>query len=232
MLKLAFPAAKSRAANSLSTLRVEAPVRRNEDRRGYETPAGVLTGVTTILGATSSPEAKARLEAWLQRPGAAQESQKACKRGSWVHEQLERHLEGLPIQRSLAFNGYLNSILPWVEHNIIEPLAMEKPIWHPAGFAGTFDLLAFCADWPEVTLIDWKSSKRKRGPDLIDNYLDQLGAYSLGLQHTYDVKPTRAVLVIARPVGNRPDVEIIDAVELERREQKFLRRVEAYQQLS
>lgn len=209
---------------------LEAPVRRNEDRRGYETPAGEMTGVTTILGATSSPEAKARLEAWLQRPGAAQESAKACKRGSWVHEQLENHLQGLPVQRHLAFNGYLNSMLPWVEQHVIEPLAMEKPIWHPAGFAGTFDLLAFCADWPEVTLIDWKTSKRARSPDLVDNYLDQLGAYSLGLQHTYDVRPSRGVLVIGRPVGNKPDVWEIDQQELRRREAKFLKRVEQYQE--
>lgn len=205
-----------------------APVERRQDRKGYETPAGTLPSVTTILGATSPPESKARLEAWLQRPGAAKESAAACRRGTWVHEQIENHLQGLPVQRHLAFNGYLKSALPWVQENVVEPLAMELPIWHPAGFSGTFDLLAFCAHWCEVTIVDWKTSKRKRGPDLIDNYLDQLGAYSLGLQHTYGVKPERGALVIGRPTGTWPDVEIIDLAELERREQKFLYRLEQY----
>ncbi len=208
---------------------IKAPVERRQDRKGYETPAGCLPSVTTILGETSSPEAKARLKAWLERPGAAQESAAACRRGTWCHEQLENHLQGLPVQRHLAFNGYLKSMLPWVQENVVEPLAMEKPIWHPAGFSGTFDLLAFCAHWPEVTIIDWKTSKRARGPELVDNYCDQLGAYSLGLQHTYHVRPERAALVIGRPTGTKPDVWILDSDELAHREEKFLDRLDQYQ---
>ena len=45
-------------------------IKRRDDKTGYETPIGTLPSVTTILGATSSPEAKARLEAWLKRPGS------------------------------------------------------------------------------------------------------------------------------------------------------------------
>lgn len=209
---------------------IDAGVTRNEDKRGYQTPIGVLPGVTTILGATSSPEAKARLKAWLERPGAEQESARACRRGSWVHEQLESHLQGLPVQRHLAFGAYLRSMMPWVDANVVEPLAIEKPIWHPSGFSGTFDLLAYCSEWPEVTLIDWKTSKRPRSGDLVDNYLDQLAAYRLGLDHTYHVRPQRGVLVIGRPAATRPDVWVIDNAELDRREAKFLRRVEQYQQ--
>jgi len=208
-------------------------IERREDRKGYETPAGTLPSVTTILGETSPPETKARLEAWLKRRGAAEESARACKRGSWVHEQLENHLSGKEVKRHLAFNGYLKSMMPWVEANVVEPLAMEKPVWHPGiggvcGFSGTFDLLAYCADWPEVTLIDWKTSKRQRSADLVDNYLDQLGAYSLAIAHTYSVTPSAACLVIGRPTGMKPDVWRIDADELEFREQKFLKRAQHY----
>lgn len=208
----------------------EAPVQRREDRRGYETPAGTLPSVTTILGETSPAESKARLQAWLERPGAAQESARACKRGSWVHEQLENHLSGRPVERHLAFNGYLKSMLPWVDANIVEPLAMERPIWHPPpyGFSGTFDLLAFCSEWSEVTLVDWKTSKRPRSADLIDNYADQLAAYRLGMDHTYNVRPQKGVLVIGRPHASKPDVWVFDADELDRREAKFLQRVEQY----
>ena len=204
-------------------------IRRREDRTGYETPMGTMPSVTTILGATSSPEAKARLKAWLERPGAHEESARACKRGSWVHEQLENHLQNLPVKRHLAFNGYLQSMMPWVEANIIEPCMIEAPIWHPAGFSGTFDLLAWCDQWPELTLVDWKTSKRPRSADLIDNYADQLAAYRAGLSHTYSVTPQKGVLVIGRPAATKPDVWIFDEEELDRRERKFMGRVRDYQ---
>ena len=80
-------------------------IKRREDKTGYETPIGTLPSVTTILGATSSPEAKARLEAWLKRPGAHEESMRACK-GGLVHEQPESYLQHKPVKRHLAFNGY------------------------------------------------------------------------------------------------------------------------------
>lgn len=204
-------------------------IKRREDRTGYETPIGTLPSVTTILGATSSPEAKARLEAWLQRPGAHEESKRACKRGTWVHEQLENHLQGKPIKRHLAFNGYLQSMMPWVEQNIIEPCMIEAPVWHPAGFSGTFDLLCWMDQYPELVLLDWKTSARPRGPDLVDNYLDQLAAYRAALSHTYLVTPQRGALVIGRPAASKPDVWIIDQNELDRRELKFLERVKQYQ---
>ena len=204
-------------------------IKRRDDRTGYETPIGTLPSVTTILGATSSPEAKARLEAWLQRPGAHEESMRACKRGTWVHEQLENHLQGKPIKRHLAFNGYLQSMMPWVEQNIIEPCMIEAPVWHPAGFSGTFDLLCWMDQYPELVLLDWKTSARPRGPDLVDNYLDQLAAYRAALSHTYLVTPQRGALVIGRPAASKPDVWIIDQNELDRRELKFLERVKQYQ---
>ena len=204
-------------------------IKRREDRTGYETPIGTLPSVTTILGATSSPEAKARLEAWLQRPGAHEESKRACKRGSWVHEQLENHLQGKPIKRHLAFNGYLQSMLPWVEQNIIKAEMIEAPVWHPAGFSGTFDCCAWLDQYPELCIVDWKTSARPRGPDLVDNYLDQLAAYRAALSHTYLVTPQRGALVIGRPAASKPDVWIIDQDELDRRELKFLGRVKQYQ---
>ena len=205
-------------------------IKRREDKTGYETPMGTMPSVTTILGATSPPESKKRLEAWLARPGAREESARACRRGSWVHEQLENYLQNKPIKRHLAFNGYLQSMMPWVKSNIISPCMIEAPIWHPAGFSGTFDLLAWCDGWPELTLVDWKTSKRPRSADLVDNYLDQLAGYRLGLSHTYSVTPLKGVLVIGRPAATKPDVWVIDEEELDRRELKFLGRVQQYQE--
>ena len=132
------------------------------------------------------------------------------------------------MQNHLAFGGYYRNIIGWIEKNVVEPIAMEKPIFHPAGFSGTFDCLAYCSEWMDPTLIDWKTSKRKRSPDLVEGYRDQLGAYSLGLLHTYDIQPTKAVLAIARPTGQEPDIWVVNESELRAREEKFLQRVDDY----
>ena len=203
-------------------------IERRKDKRGYETPCGRLPSVTTIIKETAPQESKDRLEAWLARPGARQESAAACRRGSWVHQQIENHLGGLPVENHLAFGGYYRNIIGWIEQNVVEPIAMEKPIFHPAGFSGTFDCLAYCSEWMEPTLIDWKTSKRKRSADLVDGYMDQLGAYSLGIKHTYDIEPTKAVLAIARPTGTEPDIWVVDHDEILYREEKFLQRVDDY----
>ena len=203
-------------------------IKRREDKTGYETPIGTLPSVTTIIGATASPESKARLEAWLQRPGAREESRRACKRGSWVHEQLENHLLGRPVGRHLAYNSYLDSMLPWVKENVIEACMVEAPVWHPAGYSGTFDCCAWMDQFPSVCLLDWKTSKNPRGPDLVDGYLDQLAAYRAAIAHTYLFTPSVGVLCIGRPAEPKPDVWIIDEDELDRRELKFLERVDQY----
>ena len=202
---------------------------RRADKTGYETPMGFMPSVTTILGATSPPESKARLEAWLARPGALEESQRACRRGTWVHSQLENYIQYKPIKRHLAFNTYLDSMLGWVDDNIIDPCMIEVPSYHPAGFSGTADLVTWCDQWPELTILDWKSSKNPRGPDLVDNYLDQLSAYRMSIRHTYNVQCMKGCLVIGRPNADKPDVWVIDELELNRRERKFLGRVADYQ---
>ena len=101
-------------------------IERRKDRRGYETPCGRLPSVTTIIKETAPQESKDRLEAWLARPGARQESAAACRRGSWVHQQIENYLEGLPVEKHLAFGGYYRNIIGWIENNVVEPIAMEK----------------------------------------------------------------------------------------------------------
>ena len=85
------------------------------------------------------------------------------------------------------------------------------------------------ADWPEVTLVDWKTSKRHRTADLVDNYLDQLGAYSLALSHTYSVTPNKAMLVIGRPSATKPDIWEVNEEELDQLEVQFIERLQRYQ---
>ena len=206
---------------------------RKPDHSGYQTPLGLMPPVTSILSATSPPDSKAALEAWKRRTPV--EYQKlGAMRGTWVHSACEHYHETGEWKTHLAHGGYLDSMKPWIEANIVESVLMEAPIYHEKGFSGTFDNLCFCSEWPELTLLDYKTSKRSKmgQPTYLDNYWDQLGAYSLGLQYTYDIKPEKGVLCIGRPTG-RAEIFEIDRTELDRREQKFLRRLDLFnEQLS
>ena len=209
-------------------------VTRKADHSGYETPLGVMPPVTTILSATDPDDKKQALEAWRRRTPVEYQKQGA-KRGTWVHSATEHYHNTGEWQEHLAHGGYLRSMKGWIEDNIVEPILMETPIYHEKGFSGTFDLLCFCAEWPELTLLDYKTSKRSKIGQMtyLDNYYDQLGAYSLGLQYAYDIKPEKGVLCIGRPTGTKPEIFEIDETELERRERKFLRRLDLfYEQLS
>jgi len=189
-----------------------------------------MTSVTRILGATS--EGKERLAHWLKRPDSAAISAAACERGTWTHAQIEAWIDGEPNTPHFAYGGYFRNIRPWLEAHVHTIIAKELPLWHPAGFAGTFDALGHIStpSTPPtaLTLIDWKTSARRRTADLVADYFAQLGAYRLALAHTYGVEVDGAALVIARPTGSTPDVWELDAPILRAASDAFLHRLDLY----
>lgn len=208
---------------------------RASDKSGYQTPAGFLPGVTTILGATSA--GKERLKQWLQRPDAQAISDAAKARGTWTHNAIEAwinaHAEGQepPAHNHFAFGGYWRNIRPWLEGHWEHAIALERPVYHPSGYAGSFDAFGYCnygQNPSATTLFDWKTSKRKRDDDLVFDYKCQLGAYAKGLQYVYGVYPERALLVIARPSGTTPDIWELSGEELRDATGRFEARLSAY----
>lgn len=209
--------------------------RRNPDKSGYQTPAGAMKGVTTILGATSA--GKERLEQWLQRPDAPSISAAARARGTWTHECIEAWInahsagDAPPDFKHFAHGGYWRNIRPWLEEHWDQAVALEQPLYHPSGFAGTFDALGYTRYGKEpqkLTLLDWKTSKHKRTDDLVEDYFCQLGAYSMGLQYVYSVVPERALLVIARPVGTTPDIWELSATDIAAARRRFKARLQHF----
>lgn len=209
---------------------------RKADKTGYKAPSGaVYPGVTTILGATSA--GKARLEQWLKRPDAEAISTAAKARGTWTHTCIEEWIEAhhtrsdLPNPRHFAFGGYWRNIRPWLEAHWDQKVALEQPVYHPSGFAGSFDALSYInyGENPDaLTLCDWKTSKNKRDETLVEDYFCQLGAYSKGINYVYGVRPERALLVIARPSGTTPDIWELNAEELAEATSRFEKRLATY----
>jgi len=228
--------------------------RRAADRTGYVTPAGKLPSVTTVIGETKSEEAKAALANWKKRMKDAPEAlQKAAsRRGSWTHLQAENWIErggndlpggangDLPAPskgdlpgaaQRVCWGGYWRSLQGWLEGNFHSALAIEKPIWHPAGFSGTFDCLGWTYDSTDVALFDWKTRGGKAfvaGEERVRDYEVQLAAYCAGISWTYGIEVNRAHLVIAYPNGPSQHF-LLDAQTLQERELEFFARLEVYQ---
>ena len=229
--------------------------RRAADRTGYVTPAGKLPSVTTVIGETKSDEAKAALANWKKRMKDAPEAlqQAASRRGSWTHLQAERWIEqggndlpggangdlpggthgvDLPgVAQRVCWGGYWRSLQGWLEGNFHSALAIEKPIWHPAGFSGTFDCLGWTYDSTDVALFDWKTRGGKAftpGEERVRDYEVQLAAYCAGISWTYGIEVNRAHLVIAYPTTS-PQHFLLEKQTLQERELEFFARLEIYQ---
>jgi hypothetical protein len=132
-------------------------------------------------------------------------------------------------------SGYARGLSDWIVANATEIFASEFSIHHPAGFAGTCDALIGMKN-NELVLADWKTSvgrKTFKDDDGLErlppghSYIDQCGAYSLGLKHLTGLQPTGAVVVLARRCG-APNVHWMSAQELEQAEAAFMARVDRY----
>jgi len=132
-------------------------------------------------------------------------------------------------------SGYARSLSDWIAENVTEIFASEFSIHHPAGFAGTCDALIGLKN-NSLVLADWKTSvgrKTTKDEDGMErlptghSYIDQCGAYSLGLRHLTGLKPTGAVIVLARRCG-APNIHWMSPRDLEEAEYSFMARVEQY----
>ena len=228
--------------------------KRCADRTGYLTPAGKLPSATTIISATKSDHAKQTLANWKKRmekqPKALHEA--AARRGTYTHTCAENwivsrqpelreqpnslnacgvDLPGVPlgddlpgVAQRVGWAGYWNSLKGYLEANFHSALAIEKPIWHPAGFSGTFDCLGWTYDSTNVALFDWKtrgSNTKRLDPEgeQVRDYMVQLAAYRAGIAWTYDIAVNEAHLVIAyynqEPHAIRLDKGLLDDCEAE-----------------
>jgi hypothetical protein len=132
-------------------------------------------------------------------------------------------------------SGYARGLSDWITENVTEIFASEFSVHHPAGFAGTCDALVGMKN-NELVLADWKTSvgrKTKLDDEGLErlppgnSYIDQCGAYSLGLTYLTGLKPTGAAIVLARRCG-KPNIHTMTRAELDEAESSFLARVEQY----
>ena len=76
-------------------------------------------------------------------------------------------------------------------------------------------------------VVDWKTSANARSEDLLQSYIDQIGAYSLGLTRLTGIKARGGAVVVARRSG-APQIRELSELEVRGAEVRFLERVDCY----
>lgn len=212
-------------------------VKRHKDKRGYSVEGynQPFVGITTLLSKTKDDESKQALLNWRKRPNSEAEVKQACERGSYAHRTLEKYGQGIPVNKGHAykiFKNYVDPLVDWFDENVTQVLAQEQAVFHPEGFAGTFDLLATLKEFgDEPVLCDYKTSQRPRLANamLTHDYCCQLSAYSLAYEFCKGLKIERALLVIS--VNGKLELKHIGPGPMKAYQNAFMDRVLEYKQL-
>ena len=167
-----------------------------DGKRYYTTPDGVkLPSVTTVIGAKK----KEAIMKWRQRVGeeeANKISRKATSRGTNVHTLCERYLN----------NEELGSIMPDAKEMFLplKPLLnrinnihyQECALWSvQLGMAGRVDCIG---EFDGVlSVIDFKTSKKVKKKEDIDDYFAQCVAYACMYEELIGVGIEQIVIIMA-----------------------------------
>jgi hypothetical protein len=180
------------------------PLKRVESNgsRLYETPAGKVASVTTILDGTKD---KTHLIEWRKRVGDAEAnriSKEAAGLGTLMHTHLEYHVLGKErpagnnvvqeMARSMA-DTMINEAFP----NVDEVWGIEASLYYPGLYAGTSDMIGVWQGKPAI--IDHKTTNKPKKKEWIEDYFLQCCAYALAHNevHGTDIR-TCAINIIDR----------------------------------
>jgi len=171
----------------------------NTGKRYYATKTGNLSSVTTILDATAD---KSGLDAWRKRVGdveAERIRKEATNLGSLMHTHLEHHImnierpKGSNLIRRMA-KEMSDVIIECGLKNLDEVWGMEEGLYFPSLYAGTTDLIGVYREKPAI--LDYKSAKKLKSEDMIEDYFCQLSAYAVAHNETFGTNITSAVILM------------------------------------
>ena len=184
-----------------------------EDGRRYQTPEGLeLPSITTVLSILS----RKSIAAWRKRVGEKKAnaiSKQASQRGTSVHTICEKYLDNDP--------DYLDGVMP----NNIQTFQTMKPIMNEMigtiyaqeaplysthlGVAGRVDCVAEFNG--KISIIDFKTSKKKKYVKQITDYFIQCCAYAVAHNELYGTG-IRNMAVLITVDGGEPQIFERDAV--------------------
>jgi CRISPR/Cas system-associated exonuclease Cas4 (RecB family) len=168
---------------------------RKDDPFGITYPS-----ITTILGSQS----KDGIEKWRKRVGEAEADKilyQAQVRGTKNHEMVEDYIQNKGLQESTPFE--LNLFLKLKEiidqHidniHVVEGRMMSDHL----RAAGTVDCIAEFNG--KLSVIDWKTSRKPKKRDWINNYFMQASAYAVMFEENTGIPIEQLVIAMACETG-------------------------------
>lgn len=195
-------------------------------KRHYVSPNGIkLPSMTTVLGHFK----KAQIIEWRNRVGsktADEISNRAAVRGTKFHSLLEGYLKNeqnifedvMPDMRQ-AFSD-IRSTVDKIDniHYIEAPLYSEV-----LGVAGRTDVIAEFDQVPSI--IDFKTSRREKREEWIENYFEQGTGYSLMYEELTGIQINQVVIIISVDGLEQPQVFVKDRIDYV---DSLITKIEAY----
>ena len=184
----------------------------SDGKRYYTSPSGKrLPSVTTVVGAMK----KQAIMEWRNRVGEVEAnriSKLATGRGNRVHDLAERYLKNEKIDwvREMPDSVEMfRTLIPHL-HRINNIHYIEQALWsEQIGLAGRVDLIA---EWNGVlSVIDFKTSKKIKKKDDIQDYFAQCTAYAGMYEEHVSVPVDQIVIVMA--VENEEPLIFIEKTE-------------------
>lgn len=168
--------------------------------RYYALPSGEkFKSVTTIL---SEKLDKTALFEWRKRVGeeeATRISVQAARRGTSIHSIAERYIlneEDYHLKEMPSNVDMFNQIKPVLDDNIDNVYGVELPLFSKTlKAAGKSDLIAEYNGTPSI--IDFKTSRKLKKIEWIENYILQSTVYSMMFESLYKIKIPQIVIIIA-----------------------------------
>jgi hypothetical protein len=179
-----------------------------EEGRKYVTPEGLnLPSVTTVLSILSRDS----IRKWRERVGeeeANKISTRASRRGTSVHEIIEKYIDNDPDYREGYTPDVLESFLvmqPILDGLIGTVYAQEAPLYSThLGLAGRVDCVAEFDG--QLSIIDFKTSRKKKKKDWIQQYFMQEAAYAVMWEERTGQPITQLVTLISVDGEDKPQI--------------------------
>ena len=167
-----------------------------EGTRYYVTPEGnKYPSITTVLSAYNIKE----IMAWRKRVGdeeANKISRQASSRGTRIHTLCEQYLDNKELTFKTPLDTETFNRFKPVLHRINNIYAQEIRMYSDhLRIAGTVDCVAEFDG--KLSIIDFKTSKRLKNQEDIENYFMQVSGYAVMFEERFGIPVNRVVVAIA-----------------------------------
>jgi genome maintenance exonuclease 1 len=206
-----------------------------DGKRRYATPDGEkLPSVTTILDATKSEESKQALQNWRNRVGHKKAQEivtEAAGRGTRMHKFLEDWIKTGALSESgsnpysIQSHTMANTIIHQGLSNCSEFWGTEVPLYFPAVYAGTTDLVGVHAG--SESIMDHKQTNKPKKREWIDDYFVQLAAYATAHNELHGTKIRKGVIFMCS-ADNLYQEFIVEGTEFDKYQNDWYKKLEEY----